>query len=340
MLKTKLLACSLLWFFCCLAYADNSAIPTLQSVQVLDDSIGLQAVSQYQEHVWVSGTQGAIFHSNDSGATFVRVEPPEQTRLLEFRDLQVLPQGPIVLMSAGENSESRVYLSSNAGKDWELVLRGTEGQFFDCVSFNDKGQGWLYGDADHQGLFVSYSADEGATWERQTLGIDAQPKEGGFASSGSCIIQQGDRVFIGTGNAQSARLLYKDDNNKWLAMIAPLPGGEASGIFSLQVSELGWFAFGGSLLSPKSPALGFYYHDSQWHKLPTLPLTGAVYGSALVKHGDTTVLLAANPQGVVALEYGQHRWHWVSKNNVWSLSCDHDGTCFGVGKGGRVETYK
>jgi photosystem II stability/assembly factor-like uncharacterized protein len=317
-----------------------SLLCNAQTVQILDPEISFQAVHRIANNIWASGTKGGIYHSADNGLTWQKVSSPQQSQDLQFRDIQPLADGGLIIMSAGEGDSSRVYRSDDEGLTWQLQVSGTSPHtFYDCIHFSDSKNGWLYGDSDEQGLFVLATMDGGAHWQRQSLPFAAQASEGGFASSGTCV-NQGDNgaVYFATGNGDKPRILVQQDNS-WQSIITPIAGGEASGVFSLQQGDDWLYVFGGSLKTEQDPAQAYQYNltTSEWLALPPVPLTGAIYGSALLQDQDKITVLIANPQGVAAWHQGQQKWKVLSKNNIWSLSCDGKSTCVGVGKDGVIE---
>lgn len=312
------------------------------TVTKLDPDVSFQAVHRMGASIWASGTNGGIYNSLDNGKNWQKISGPTNTQSLQFRDIQALEDGSVVLMSAGEGSASRVYSSDTSLKNWQLQIQGTSAEtFYNCLHFSDNQQGWLYGDSDKEGLYILATHDGGLTWQRQKMSINAQQGEGGFASSGTCLNKGQDKqIYIGTGNAQVPRILL-NINNTWSVIETLFKGGEAAGVFSVQQAGEWLYAFGGSLKAEQSPAIAMRYNlvSQQWTALPTVPLLGAVYGSALLTKDHKTWVLIANPQGVSMWQEGDSSWSMLSTNNIWSLACDDKLGCVGAGKEGVVELF-
>lgn len=311
------------------------------SVQVLDPKVSFQAVHRIGKHIVASGTNGGIYQSTDNGEHWNKITGPENSLDLQFRDIQLLSNGGLVVMSAGEGDNSRIYRTDN-GKNWHLQIVGTRATtFYDCMHFVNEQQGWLYGDSDEEGLFILATIDGGRHWERQKLTLEAQAGEGGFASSGTCLNKGHDNnIYIGTGNALTPRVLSKNGPN-WQSLDTPFLGGEAAGVFSVQQTGSWLYIFGGSLKEQQNPAKAQRYNltTKQWDSLPEVPLKGAVYGSGLINNNNKIKVLIANPQGVSLWQEGAKSWTMLSKNNIWSLACDDNLGCVGVGKDGVVERF-
>jgi photosystem II stability/assembly factor-like uncharacterized protein len=312
------------------------------SVQVLDPQVSFQAVHRSGKHIVASGTHGGIYQSKNNGQRWSKITGPENSQGLQFRDIQLLSNGALIVMSAGEGDNSRIYRNDDDGKHWQLQIEGQRvTTFYDCMHFVNEKQGWLYGDSDDDGLFILTTNDGGSHWQRQNPTLTAQAGEGGFASSGTCLNKgQNNNIYIGTGNALTPRVIMPKGKN-WESLDTPFPGGEAAGVFSVQQAGQWLYIFGGSLKTPQIPAKAQRYNlvTKQWSTLPDVPVKGAIYGSSLINKGNKIKVLIANPQGVSLWEEGAKTWTVLSTNNIWSLACDDQLGCVGVGKDGLVERF-
>ena len=330
--------------FSVLVYA--SILPVARAgvtVHQLNENVSFQAVTWQDNYAVASGTSGGVYLSGDDGASWQQISAPTGSDNRQFRDNQRLGSGRLVVMSAGEGPDSGMFISDDNGKHWQQVSQGLQqSTFYDCFYMTSLTMGWLYGDSDEQGLFVLATTDGGLNWQRQSLPIKAQSSEGGFASSGTCLNEAPGRgIVIGTGNGDSPRLLMLE-GNQWQSIESPIAGGEAGGIFSVQATVNTVFVSGGSLKLAGAPASAWqYFIDSgKWQALPELPLKGAVYGSALLPTTEGVEYWVSNPQGVAVLKPGADKWQIVSQSNIWSLACNADKGCIGVGKNGVVELYR
>lgn len=311
------------------------------SVQVVDPDVSFQAVHRIGKHIVASGTYGGIYQSADNGEHWSKIIGPKNSSALQFRDNQLLDEGGLTLMAAGEGGDSRIYRTDD-GKNWQLQIAGKQSAtFYDCMHFINDQQGWLYGDSDEQGLFILGTVDGGSHWKREKLPFDAQASEGGFASSGTCLNKGRDNnIYIGTGNGPAPRVLINGGVN-WQSLDTPFKGGEAAGVFSVQQSAEWLYIFGGSLKDQQSPAKAQRYNlqSKQWRALPDVPLKGAIYGSDIIIKDNKTQILIANPQGVAIWQEGARSWKKLSDNNIWSIACDDSLGCVGVGKDGVIERF-
>lgn len=298
--------------------------------QKISDGNRFQAISIDEKGgLWVSGTQSAVYHSDDDGKSWDKINTPSTNKPLQFRDIQVI-NNTIVLMSAGEGADSKLYMSNNNGASWTLTNQGgNPSTFYDCFSMTDEQTGWLYGDSIDGNFFLLKTTNGAKKWQAITLPFAAQTGEGGFASSGTCLNHNtnGD-IAIGTGNTEIPRLLIKPKSQSWQIIDSPYTGGEAAGIFSVQFDEDTLYTFGGSLKTKAQAASGFTFSlsKSTWAAMPKLPLKGAVYGSAVVEN----YVFITNPQGIAVLEKNKKTWRMLSNLDVWAMACK-ESQCWGVG---------
>jgi hypothetical protein len=207
----------------------------------------------------------------------------------------------------------------------------------------DDSTGWLYGDSVNEKFSMLKTTDGAKSWKAVTLPFAAQEDEGGFASSGTCLNHnpQGD-IAIGTGNAESPRLLIKKKDQVWQSIPSPYAGGEAAGIFSVQFDDSNLYTFGGSLKTKDTRAVGYKYSlsKSNWVALPVLPFNGAIYGSA----NTAEYVFISNPEGIAVLSKNEERsanttskntWRKLSDLDIWAMACK-DSNCWGVGANGTV----
>lgn len=308
----------------------------------LDKAVSFQAVTWQNNMAVASGSAGGIYLSEDNGKHWNKVEGPARSVFLQFRDNQFLDNGRLIVMSAGEGKDSGIFISDDQGKSWQQTSEGQAAStFYDCFAMTDDSHGWLYGDSDDQGLFVLFTEDGGDSWQRQKLNIDAQKSEGGFASSGTCLNYYNENgIIIGTGNGEQSRLLILE-NDEWRSLTTPIPGGEAGGVFTVQVNGKAIFIAGGSLKSADKKAEAWLYHtgSGKWVALPPLPLRNAIYGSALLPTPEGLEYWVSNPDGVAVLKPDSSEWQLISESNIWSLACQQGKGCIGAGKDGLIEVY-
>jgi photosystem II stability/assembly factor-like uncharacterized protein len=306
---------------------------------------GLRGLSVVDENtVWISGTNGTVLRTTDSGKTWSALPIP-QAETLDFRGLHAFDANTAILMSSGpaEQGQARVYRTSDAGKHWVLVLEEkTAGAFFDAVKFRDSQNGILVGDP-VAGRFMLYTTrDGGLTWQRvppEKL-PPALDKEGAFAASNSCLtVQGGDSAWFATGGAATARVFRSTDRGQtWQVAETPIhPANASTGIFSLAFRDaLNGIAVGGDYANPTtSPAPNILTTEDggkTWQ--PSSPSDPpGLYFSGVALQSETVWAVGSNGVNFMTQEgkVPDGKWHNESNDNFNAIAFSNSGAGSGVG---------
>lgn len=288
----------------------------------------LQAVSPVNEKiVWVSGHGGTWLRTLDGGATWSGGTVPGADTL-QFRDVHALSADRAWLLSAGPADMSRIYRTEDGGESWTLQWTNDEAEgFYDCLSMFDERRGLAYGDAVNGELRILRTTDGGETWSR--VAPDRLPAalagEGGFAASGTCLAIGAQNVaWIGTGNAESARVLRTADRGwSWMASEAPLVAGEAAGITSVAFrDERFGLVVGGHLGRPDEHTDNVALSTDggvTWTPGGSLRMAGAAYGAAWVPGAGSLLAVAVGPGGADWSADGGMHWEALDDRNWWGI---------------------
>ena len=169
---------------------------------------------------------GTVLRTVDAGQTWQSVGPPG-TSLLQFRDIEAFDADRAVILSIGNGSDSRIYVTSDAGQNWDLTFTNDDpNAFYDCMDFFDRKHGVAMSDpVDGEFRII---ADERrrpnlATSLRGEMPA-ALPGEFAFAASGQCLVTAGGRdVWFGTGGADEARVFHSSDRGEnWEVSTTPM----------------------------------------------------------------------------------------------------------------------
>jgi photosystem II stability/assembly factor-like uncharacterized protein len=196
-----------------------------------------RALKAKGDHIWAGGTQGTVGHSRDGGRTWEFTQVPNAENL-DFRDLAIVNEQEIMLMSAGpsEEGKARIYASNDGGKNWTLRLNNTAGgYFFDCLQWDSKNKkAWLLADPIEQRLALFGLSKDYAIPINPTKSPLLQTKEAFFAASGSSMIQLGNKIHLIGGGADSVKIYqYNIDRDSWTSIPLKVNAGEAKGYFSI-----------------------------------------------------------------------------------------------------------
>jgi len=210
--------------------------PRVQLSNTTENLRGASAVSR--EIAWASGTHGTYLRTTDAGLTWISAQVPDAATL-DFRAVVAFSADEAFLMSSGLGDQSRIYHTSDAGKNWQLQFTNTDPKgFFDSMAFWDRTHGVVLGDPipDESGKpkFELLLTDDGQTW-RPIPPSQLPPAlegEGAFAASNTCL------SILSRNSGASAPRQQDSDRNLWFAT-----GGKFARVFHSPDRGLTWRVF-------------------------------------------------------------------------------------------------
>jgi len=297
------------------------------TVQTSGVSVRLQAVDVVDASVvWASGLGGTFVRTVDGGTIWTAGVVPGADSL-QFRDVHAVDANTAYLLSAGTGGQSRIYKTVDAGHTWTLQFENREPQaFFDCMDFWDPVTGVAFSDA-VDGQFIIMRTEDGEQWRRVPPDDmpAAQPGEGSFAASGTCLVTYGDSLgWIGTGAADSARVLRTADRGRtWTAHATPIIGGQAAGISAVAFKDAqSGVVAGGAIDRPDDWTDNVATSRDgglTWQLGGRPTFTGAIYGMAYAGDGSSPALVAVGPKG--ASYSGDDGTSWLALDTLdyWGI---------------------
>jgi photosystem II stability/assembly factor-like uncharacterized protein len=306
----------------------------------------LQAVSASSEGiVWVSGHAATVLRSTDGGATWTSiVVSGAAADSLQFRDVSAVDATTAYLLAAGPGSRSRIYKTTDGGRNWELQFTNPDSSaFYDCFDFWDARRGVALSDGVGGRLLIRRTTDGGGHWDLppvDSLPI-AQKGEGGFAASGTCIVTlAGHFAWIGTGAADTARVLTSEDGGRtWRATATPVAAGNFAGIATVVFRDtLHGLVLGGRLGSPAefSDNVAVTGDGGRTWRLAGRPgFSGAVYGAAVIP-GHAGSVVAVGPRGLAYSADDGSTWTTLDTLAYWSVGFASRRIGWAVGPAGRI----
>jgi len=115
----------------------------------LPTTASFRALKSFKNEIWIGGTKGTCIHSQDEGITWEVKQVPGAENL-DFRDLIILNEKEIILMSAGpsEKDAAKLYKTKDGGQTWDIIFHIKEPKyFFDAITWDHKkGIGYLLSD--------------------------------------------------------------------------------------------------------------------------------------------------------------------------------------------------
>ena len=320
--------------------ASPSLNPALERQTSTTDRL-LIAVDALDENVvWASGTHGTFVWTDDGGDTW-RSGTVHGADTLQFRDVHAVSLDEAYLLSIGPGVASRIYHTTDRGRTWDMqFVSETPDAFFDCFALWEDGGGVAFSDAvgGHFPMIRRESASD--DWRDVEAPPPAQPNEGGFAASGTCVVAPADSlVLVGTGNAARARVLRSADRGQtWEAAETPVYSGEAAGIATLAFrdAEHG-VALGGDIAHPDSVtnnSASTADGGRTWHAASPTPFRGAVYGSAYAP--GSNLLVAVGPGGAAYSLDDAESWAVLDSLTHWGVDFGSSAAGWMVGPEGRI----
>jgi len=205
-----------------------------QEIQMLATGhpVSIRGLSAVDDRViWVSGSDGTVGLSTDSGKLWKWVQVPGYEHT-DFRDIEAFSDQEAVIM--GITEPAVLMRTIDGGTTWSTVLKDTgKSVFLDAMDFSGE-NGMVIGDPKSGRIWIASSSDLGKTWQKadlpgQNLTADG---EAFFAASGSNIkhITKKQWVFVSGGRASC---LY-EGRNRFSLLVNQ--GGETTGANSIAIN--------------------------------------------------------------------------------------------------------
>jgi photosystem II stability/assembly factor-like uncharacterized protein len=332
---------------CACSSAPRSA-PAPEQIAHVDQTSGttalLIAVSPVNDRIaWVSGSLGTWLRTTDGGATWQtgRVAGADS---LQFRDVHAVDANTAYLLSIGTGTQSRIYKTTDAGQHWTLQITNAEPKgFFDCMDFWDPNHGMLIGDALGSEIHVMTTTDGGAHWTRVPPSSlpAAQPEEGSFAASGTCLVTRpGGHAWIVASNPDHGRVLHTPDYGRsWTVDTLPITTRSGVGPQSVGFRDAQHgFSLGGGANSQPNDVLAAVSSDggNTWVSRMRPPLQSGVWGGVYVPAARRPTIVAVGPKGAVWSGDEGVTWVPIDTLNYWSVGFASPRAGWAVGVRGRI----
>ena len=329
------------------AAATPPATQTVWIPQTSGSTVELRGVAVRDGlNAWATGADGTVLRSID-GRSWQRITVSGGEKL-DFRDVEVLSSGAVILMSAGPGDLSRIYRSTDGGKTWTLVHTNPDKDgFYDAIAFWDDKSGVVLGDPVNKYFVTRLTTDGGVTWAAPPPGAmsEAFPGEGAFAASGTCLTVRkgGKEGWFVTGGARMSRVFRTFDRGlSWSSATNPVPAGNASsGLFSVAfVDAKVGFAAGGNYKEPTLAALNGSRTENGGRNWTPAPLSESGFFSAVVAvPGATSRLVAVGPTGTAVSDDRGKTWKKIDTTPLNAVAFSDEKTGWAVGPKGTIVRF-
>ena len=322
----------------------QSPLSVSRSEQVSGTTSLLIAVSPVNERVvWVSGSRGTWVRTIDGGTTWTTGRVPGADSL-QFRDVHAVDANTAYLLSIGNGPQSRIYKTTDGGANWTSQFVNDEPKgFYDCMDFWDAQRGLVIGDAVEGKISMLRTEDGGAHWTKVPASSlpAAQPQEGSFAASGTCLVTgKGGHAWVVASTSSYGRLLHTSDYGRtWRVDTLPITTHEGSGPQSVAFRDArhgmvlggGNNAVAGDVLIATTENGG-----ASWVKRASPALARGVWGGVYVPNAKVPTVVAVGPSGAVFTRDEGMTWTAIDSNNYWSVGFASPNAGWAVGMNGRI----
>jgi photosystem II stability/assembly factor-like uncharacterized protein len=292
--------------------------------QTSNTSASLRGVSVVSAKVvWASGSKGTFLVTTDGGTTW-KAATVAGAADMDFRAVRAFDDQTAVLLSIGAGEKSRIYRTKDGGAKWDVLYTNPDPKgFFDAIAFWDASHGILLGDPVDGHFVVMTTDDGGENWRREKTPA-AQPKEGAFAASNSCLVVLGlHEVWFATGGPSGARVFHSSDGGKkWTVSATPIRNDSASaGIFSLAfLNPLYGIAVGGDYSKPEDPSHNIAITEDGGKKWTVPESSPSGFRSEITYLADRKMWIATGTSGSdVSTDKGK-TWKQFDKGNYNAMS--------------------
>jgi photosystem II stability/assembly factor-like uncharacterized protein len=323
--------------------SSSAAQPITRVEQTSGTNALLIAVSPVDERiVWVSGSLGTWLRTTDGGATWKTGRVPGADSL-QFRDVHAVSATTAYLLSIGNGTQSRIYKTTDAGASWTLQFTNQDPKgFYDCMSFWDANRGIVIGDALGTEIAMLTTTDGGAHWTRVNPASlpAAQPEEGSFAASGTCVVTRpGGRAWIVASNANYGRVLRTSDYGRtWSVDTLPITTQSASKPQSIMFrDDQHGVVLGGGNAATETDVLAAATSDGgkTWTPRARPPLRTGVWGGTYIP--GRASIVAVGPAGAVwSRDDDGVSWVSIDTLNYWSVGFASPNAGWAVGTSGKI----
>jgi photosystem II stability/assembly factor-like uncharacterized protein len=310
---------------------------TEQASGVTSSLRGLSVVDQ--STTWVGAPDGVVLRTIDGGEHWTRMQIAD-AQGLDLRSAHGFDDQHALFITAGQPAQ--FYRTRDGGSGFDLIHEApSPDAFFDTVRFWDEQQGLAFSDPVDAEFHILLTVDGGENWSAASDLPVPLEGEAGFAASNTMIaVADGGRAWVGTGGAETARILYTPDYGaSWEVHGTPMtsdPSG--AGIFSVAHQDGQLVIVGGSYTDEDNTDGAAAWSKNGGSEWFTPEATTSGYRSAVAAlPGHAGHFLAVGPNGADLTRDGGRTWERISETGYHAVAFPDGGvTGWAVGSDGRI----
>jgi hypothetical protein len=307
-----------------------------QSVQLLTSGTktsirGLSVVND--RTIWVSGSNGMVGKSLDSGKTFVwnLVKGFEKT---DFRDIEAFNDTVAIIM--GISSPAYLLRTTDGGANWKIVYENhASTMFLDAMEFLNEQNGVVIGDPIEGKFFIARTFNGGISWKNTTEpnlpSVDSG--EACFASSGTNIrkLNQQSAIFVSGGYSSHLFIGTKK------ILLPFVQGKQTTGANSVAVKNSKILVVVGGDFTTQDSSTNNCFITYNGGKDWFAPLTPPHGYRSCIEWLNKKNWVSCGLNGVDLSKDDGNTWEWISKESFHVCQKAKNGKAvFFAGAGGRI----
>ncbi|MEO6550367.1 MAG: oxidoreductase [Ferruginibacter sp.] len=283
--------------------------------------------------IWVSGSNGMVGRSIDSGASF-RWASVKGFEKADFRDIEAFDEHSAVIMAIA--TPAYILRTDDGGINWKIVYENHyEGMFLDAMDFFNNKDGIVIGDPIEGKFFMARSLDAGRSWK--DLSVNDLPiadsGEACFASSGTNIrmLNKKEAVFVSGGLQSNIFTQYKK------SLLPVIQGKESTGANSIAVKNRQIYIVAGGDFSSRDSINNNCFITRDAGKTWRPPVISPHGYRSCVEYLKQDIWISCGLNGVDLSEDEGNRWKLISDESFHVCRKAKKGEAvFMAGGGGRI----
>lgn len=299
------------------------------------ENIGVRALEIENSKVYFAGRKGWIgeFNIENSLLKTFQIDSTSEFRSLGFHGDKIYISNIL--------SPAKIYAGIDIKKLSPTIIDRHDNAFYDAMSFNEKGIGFIIGDPTQDCLSVQKTNDFGKTWQKIPCNKFPKSKNGeaAFAASNTNIKMIEDNIWMASGGKASRIYKSIDSGNNWVIFDTPIiQGTETTGMYSLDFydKKIG-IAIGGDYTKPdnnQNNLIKTTNGGKTWKLLNDASHPGYRSCIQFIPNSNGKGVVAVGFKGIDISNDGGKTWKHISDQSIYTIRFINKKTAFAGGKSG------